>query len=176
MCRHATPRFFLRRVLRAGEGSEMVACPLFLASIGAVIGGGSNYGFQDKANGLDYVELITATITGALTSNRALWPSVTINTAGALTSSTIKGEGPCTGAAGALAGTIEGNRFGKEIESQLNKKINLWCRSEWKSLPLGVWTWNAPSVVPSWSGALGAGVLQENIGNRVKSAIGNPGK
>ncbi|MFA7292942.1 MAG: DUF637 domain-containing protein [Rhodocyclaceae bacterium] len=143
---------------------------------GGIIGVGANYSFQDKNLSTDSVDLAIAGVTGYLAMGRTLWPTTAINTSGALIGSTIKGEDPYPGMAGAALGTIVGYRAGKSIEVPLDNRMNHWSRIGYFKGNLEISKWYPPSMVPSLSGNLVSSIAQENTGNNAKNAIVSSGK
>jgi filamentous hemagglutinin len=139
---------------------------------GGTIGGGANvviqYGLSGNVNSTDAV---IAAGTGALSVGTSLLPAIFINTGGAVVGSVTKGENPNGGAGGAAIGTVLGYGTGKIIETNLDKVMNPWWRSEWKDIGLGITAPVSKNNTPFVFGTSGSSFMQEIFGDVTKKKI-----
>jgi hypothetical protein len=113
--------------------------------IGGLIGGVTNYSFQDGSQPTRWTDVVIAAVTNFLGVGRGLLPNITINTSGALTGSVIKGDDPYPTIAGAALGTLVGYHVGTRlVETPLNGILNPWYRKEWTQKSLTISRWNPP--------------------------------
>ena len=169
---------------QAVRAAGMVVAPLLMPAgvpltatgiaIGGTIGAAANVGGQLAANGgsLSQVNPVDATvggITGALTYGATFWPSLFVNTGGAVVSSGINsvtqdGASSVTSAgsiAGAATGTALGYPMGAAVQGGLNSVLNPWYRSAWRDMGLTIQQWVRPSVLPGAGGAAFGSIGQE---------------
>ncbi|WP_433705656.1 beta strand repeat-containing protein [Paraburkholderia sacchari] len=145
---------------------------LGMMGAGSAIGMAANGGVQ-LYNGqpFDWVGFGMAGVTGAAATGMKFLPALLINTGGALTGSAVSGQNPNAPMAGAAAGTMIGYPVGAKIEGRLDNVLNPWYRAEWKDVGMGMSTSVPKNPVPSWTGAIGAGVVQELGGGAVQNQV-----
>jgi hypothetical protein len=139
------------------------------AVIGGTIGAVANAGGQVYANHGDVsqinpVDVGMGALTGSMTYGATLWPSLFINTGGAVVTSAINNASPsgATGSiAGAAVGTAIGYPVGATIQSIANGVVNPWYRPLWQEMGLTIQRWIQPSVVPGVLGTAFGGIGQE---------------
>ncbi|WP_162259901.1 hemagglutinin repeat-containing protein [Achromobacter sp. Root83] len=140
---------------------------------GGIIGGSVNAGSQYVVNGqVNWSDTGMAGVTGALTGGTKLWPGVLINAGGALVGSSIKGENPNGGMAGAALGTLVGFGIGTKIENGLANIYNPWYRADWIDMGMGLSRFSSPSNIPWISGA-GLGAFGSETTNSVVNILLN---
>ncbi|WP_436295289.1 ShlB/FhaC/HecB family hemolysin secretion/activation protein, partial [Variovorax sp. LjRoot178] len=101
-----------------------------------------------------------------------LWPSLFVNTGGAVVTSAINNNpsGSTGSIAGAAFGTAIGYPLGAAVQSGLNGYLNHWARPMWQEMGLTIQRWVGPSPVP---GAVGSafGSIGQEVGNAL---VNNP--
>jgi hypothetical protein len=147
-------------------------------SIGATANlGGQVYANRDSVSSGDFSQINpgdagVAFYTGALTYGATLWPSLFVNTGGAVVTSAINNNpSSSTGSiAGAAFGTAIGYPLGAAVQSGLNGYLNHWSRPMWQEMGLTIQRWVGPSPVP---GAVGSafGSIGQEVGNAL---VNNP--
>nr|WP_308444869.1 hemagglutinin repeat-containing protein [Paraburkholderia adhaesiva] len=143
-----------------------------MMSIGAIIGGAANGGVQLAGNQpFDWTSFALAGGTGAVSTGMGFVPVLLIGTGSALTGSALQGQNPNGAMAGAAVGTAIGYPIGAKIEGLLNSVLNPWYRQEWQDIGMGISKYVAPSVIPSWMGGFGGGVIQEKAGEAVQNKV-----
>lgn len=144
---------------------------------GGTIGSGANVGGQLIANGGNFNQVNPAdagmaAVTGALTYGATLWPSLFINTGGAMVTSAVNNATPSSAAgsiSGAAFGTAIGYPVGAILLSGLSNVINPWFRPLWQDMGLTITKWITPSPLPAIGGTIGSSLAQE-VGS---SAVNN---
>ncbi|MDO9005753.1 MAG: LysM peptidoglycan-binding domain-containing protein [Aquabacterium sp.] len=129
-------------------------------AVGAAAGGAVNLSFQMATKpSPDWVDVGAAAVTGGLTFGKGVLPSVAINTAGALVTSTMKGEDPTWKMAAAATGTVLGGPVGNSAASFMkNVAIAKAISSESSSLSMRY----AQSVLPS--NGVASSIVSETTG------------
>jgi hypothetical protein len=140
-------------------------------AIGGSIGAAANVGGQLYANGgqlgqVNPSDAGMAAYTGALTYGATLWPSLFVNTGGAVVTSAINNNPSASpgSIAGAAFGTTIGYPLGAAVQGGLNAALNPWYRSIWQDMGFTIQQWNRPSPLPGALGTVGSSTVQE-IGN-----------
>lgn len=175
---------------QAITAAAIVVAPLLipagvpLTATGAAVGGGigavANVGGQLAANGgnlsqVNPVDASVAALTGALTYGATFWPSLFVNTGGAVLTSgvnTVANNQSASASgrsiAGAAAGATLGYSIGAAAQSGLNSVLNPWWRATWQDVGYTMQTWVKPSVAPAL-----AGTAFGSIGQETGNAIAN---
>jgi len=137
--------------------------------IGAGVGATANYLLQ--AGQTNWSDVAIAAATGFLTTGSGLGSSIFTNVGGSMFGSSIKGENPNRGVAGATVGTVAGYGFGKVIDTSAGRIIDPrgWWTPDWINMGYGISKWNAPSAIPGMLGGVGSSIAQEQIGGAVKN-------
>ncbi|MDA7419255.1 VENN motif pre-toxin domain-containing protein, partial [Xenophilus arseniciresistens] len=182
---NANPGACTQQAIRA---AAIVVAPLLipagvaLTATGVTVGGGigaiANLGGQLYANQghisqVNPVDVGMASMTGALTYGASFWPSLFVNTGGAIVSSGINtvasNQNPSTSQGsifGAAAGTALGYPIGAAVQGGLNSIFNPWWRATWHNMGYGIQTWANPNSVPALAGSAFGSIGQET-GNAV---------
>jgi filamentous hemagglutinin len=136
--------------------------------VGGTIGAGFNALGQYAANGsINPRDVGMAFTTGALTYGAGFWPSLFVNTGGALSISAIKNDTPNAtvgGITGAALGTAIGYPAGTAVQGGLNTVLNPWYRPMWQDTGYTIQRWIGSSPLPGAFGTVGSSALQE-VGN-----------
>ncbi|WP_213764285.1 hypothetical protein [Caballeronia sp. dw_19] len=145
---------------------------LGMMGAGSAIGMGANGGVQIyNGQPFDWASFGMAGLTGGVSTGMGFVPALLINAGGALAGSAIGGQNPNALMAGAAVGTAIGYPIGTKIEGSLNNVLNPWYRQEWKEIGMGMSVPVPKNPVPSWSGATGAGVIQELGGGAAQNKV-----
>ncbi|WP_235212692.1 hemagglutinin repeat-containing protein, partial [Burkholderia paludis] len=144
---------------------------------GGLLGLGANGGVQLMGNqSFDWTSFALAGATGAASTGMKFIPVFLTGVGGALTGSALQGQSPNSAMAGAAVGTAIGYPIGAKIEGKLNDVLNPWYRQEWVDVGMGVSKYVPPSVIPSWVGGFGGGVIQEKAGGMGQNKVDGAGK
>ena len=151
--------------------------PKRFLTIGGTVGATANVAGQLCANGgsLSQVnprDAAMAFYTGALTYGATFWPSLFVNTLGAVTISAVNDASP-SGAqgniGGAAFGTALGYPVGVVVQGGLNGALNPWYRSMWQDVGYTMQRWVGASALPGLFGTAASSALQE-VGNAAVNA------
>lgn len=112
-----------------------------------------------------------AGLIGAMSSGKTLAPVLLTSTGGALTSSAINGQNPNAAMAGAAIGSTAGYSIGTKIDSSLGSVLNPWYRQEWKEIGMGISTYVPKNPLPSWTGNIVGGGIQELTGSTTQAGL-----